>query len=46
MDGDWETVKQKKVPKKKVVETEHKPQFGGKGKKGKLIAGPVQQIGQ
>ena len=46
MDGDWETVKQKKVPKKKVVEQEHKPQFGGKGKKGKLIAGPVQQIGQ
>tara|TARA_B110001450_G_C17352343_1_gene372104 strand:- start:404 stop:541 length:138 start_codon:yes stop_codon:yes gene_type:complete len=45
MDGDWETVKQKKVAPKKKVEQEHKPVYGGKGKKGKLIAGPVQQYG-
>ena len=42
MDGDWETVKQKKPQqKKKPQQTEHKPQFGGKGAKGKLIAGPI-----
>ena len=45
MEGEWETVKQKKAPtKKKTQATEHKPQFGGKGAKGKLIAGPIQQM--
>ena len=44
MDGDWETVKNKKPQKKKKnTEQEHKPVFGGKGAKGKLIAGPIAQ---
>ena len=45
MDGDWETVKAKKPAKKKNNnEEEKKPVFGGKGAKGKLIAGPIQQV--
>ena len=43
MDGDWTTVKNTKPQKKKKTEQEHKPVFGGKGAKGKLIAGPIQQ---
>ena len=42
MDGDWETVKSK--PKKqnnKPKQQDNKPTFGGKGAKGKLIAGPI-----
>ena len=43
MDGEWNEVKAK--PKKKkapAAQAESAPVFGGKGKKGKLIAGPVQ----
>ena len=45
MDGDWETVKAKKPAKKKNNDQigDKKPQFGGKGANGKLIAGPINQ---
>ena len=42
MDGDWEqiTAKPKKSTKPKVEE--NKPQYGGKGANGKLVAGPIK----
>ena len=45
MDGDWATVKAK--PKKTVKKNNdvNKPVYGGKGVKGKLIAGPIKQAG-
>ena len=43
MDGDWETVVSKPKSKKpKPQFEEHKPAFGGRGAKGKLVAGPIQ----
>ena len=42
MDGDWETVKAKPKAAKKPKAEENKPVYGGKGKKGKLIAGPIK----
>ena len=43
MNGDWEqvTAKPKKSNNKPKVE-ENKPQYGGKGAGGKLIAGPIK----
>ena len=42
MDGEWAEVKAKK-PKKKAPKQEASQVFGGKGAKGKLIAGPIQK---
>ena len=44
MDGEWNEVKAK--PKKKKApqpEAEHKPAYGGKTAKGKLVAGPIKK---
>ena len=44
MDGDWETIKSKPKNKKAKVQNDEqqKQQFGGRGAKGKLIAGPIK----
>ena len=41
MDGEWNEIKAKPKSKKKPVAQDNAPVYGGKGKKGKLIAGPV-----
>ena len=38
---EWNEVKAKPKTKKKVVQSEDKPTYGGFGAKGKLIAGPI-----
>ena len=40
MDGEWNEVKAKPKTKKKAP-TAEAVSFGGQGKKGKLIAGPI-----
>ena len=42
MDGDWEEVKTKKKFKPKPAQQSAGGDFGGKNKKGGLVAGAVQ----
>jgi len=48
MEGDWAVVAdpKKKKGKKKPQNTVGQVQYGGKGAKGTLTAGPVQRAGQ
>ena len=44
MDGEWSEVKSKKVHKPKPQQQAHEGgDYGGKGKKGVLVAGAVKQ---
>ena len=44
MDGDWAEVKQKKKPpKKNLQQADQGGDYGGKGKKGMLVAGAIKQ---
>ena len=44
MDGEWSEVKTKKVHKPKPQQQAQGGDFGGKGKKGVLVAGAVKQV--